>query len=42
LEKADIFFFLSLLTKGSAEIPPVPPFEKGGRREDLRRLFSKG
>jgi hypothetical protein len=41
LEKSAIFLFISLLTKGSAEILPFPPLEKWGRRGDLRRLFQK-
>jgi hypothetical protein len=41
LKKVAIFLCLSLLSKALAEIPPVPPFEKGGRRGDLRRPFQK-
>jgi hypothetical protein len=39
LKKAAIFLNISLLSKASAEIPPFPPFKKGGRRGDLRREF---
>jgi hypothetical protein len=41
LKRAAIFLDLSLVSKASAEILPLPPFEKGGRRGDLRRLFQK-
>jgi hypothetical protein len=41
LKKAAIFLDLSLVSKASAEIPPLPPFEKGGRRRDLRRPFQR-
>jgi hypothetical protein len=41
LKRADIFFFIYLLTKEYAEIPRFPPFEKGGRRGDLRKVFQK-
>jgi hypothetical protein len=41
LKKAVTFLYISLLSKASAEIPPVPPFEKGGLRGDLRRIFRK-
>jgi hypothetical protein len=41
LKKAAIFLYISVLSKASAEIPPFPPFEKGGRRGDLRRPFQK-
>jgi hypothetical protein len=41
LTRAAIFLHIFLLSKTSTEIPPVPPFEKGGRRGDLRRPFQK-
>jgi hypothetical protein len=39
LKKVDVFSSIPLMAKGSAEIPPFPPFEKGGRRGDLRMLL---
>jgi hypothetical protein len=41
LEKAAIFLYISLLRRAFAEIPPFPPFEKGGRRGDLKEYFKK-
>jgi hypothetical protein len=41
LKKAALFLYLSFLSKAFAEIPPFPPFEKGGRRGDFRRPFQK-
>jgi hypothetical protein len=41
LKKAALFLYLSILSKAPAEIPPFPPFEKGGRRGDFRRPFQK-
>jgi len=31
LKKVTLFLYISFLTKASAEIPPFPPFKKGGR-----------
>jgi hypothetical protein len=41
LKKASLFRYASFLGKAPAEIPPFPPFEKGGRRGDLRRPLQK-
>jgi hypothetical protein len=40
-EKAAIFLSISPVSKASAEIPPFPPFEKGGRRGDFKKPFQK-
>jgi hypothetical protein len=41
LKKGTISLNIYLLSKASAKIPPVPPFEKGGRRGDLKRPLQK-
>jgi hypothetical protein len=41
LKRAAIFFYIFFLGKASTEIRPFPPFEKEGRRGDLRRPFKK-
>jgi hypothetical protein len=41
LKKGAISLNVYLLSKASAKIPPVPPFEKGGRRGDLKRPLQK-
>jgi hypothetical protein len=41
LKKADILFFTSILIKGSAKIPPFPPFAKGGGG-GFEKVISKG
>jgi hypothetical protein len=42
LKKAAIFLNISLLSKVSAEIPPFPPFEKGGAGGGFKKAASKG
>jgi hypothetical protein len=37
LKKALIILYISLLSKASAEIPPFPPFEKGGFRKAISK-----
>jgi hypothetical protein len=41
LKKGAISLNIYLLSKASAKIPPVPPFEKGGRSGDLKRPLQK-
>jgi hypothetical protein len=40
-KRATVFLYISFLSKTFAEIPPPPPFEKGGRRGDLGWPFQK-
>jgi len=41
VKKAAIFLWIYFLSEASAEIPPVPPFIKGGRRGDFRKASQK-